>query len=108
MWTEIESVGARALQSLKIRTALVGAIAMLLVRLFHIGNDQANSIANGVLQVTMVLVGAQGLADFGKAGITQAAAVTTQTAVAAAVGAAASQTVSQAPLSSPPSASAGI
>lgn len=82
MWSEVESVGVRALQSLKIRTALVGAIAMLIVRLFHVGSDQANEIASGILQITMVLVGAQGLADFGKVGITQASVAAAQTAVA--------------------------
>lgn len=56
----------RALGSSKFQMAVAGMIAASMIRYFKVGQEQAGAIANEIVTLFGICVGAQGLADFGK------------------------------------------
>jgi hypothetical protein len=55
------------LQSKKFYTAIIGCLAIGMVKLFKMNVEDSQKISEGVLALVMVLVGSQGLTDLGKA-----------------------------------------
>lgn len=52
--------------SKKFITAIVGVIALVLVKYLKIGGEFANQVASGIVTIIGMLIGAQGVTDLGK------------------------------------------